>query len=309
MPLNEEFDRYFARTQQRQTISLHDPEETILSKLPVEGGEVILTRTRLYLAVGDDGQEAPNLRLERSAPRSYPEEQYLEVAPRMGVFLAPGQTGEPFLQVVEEARKVVLDRIASETRRTREGIRRRHDHLLARADDRTLETHRRKSILRDLHTASPDRPEAATRLADLYLGEGNHRAAALWLIRAGVFDERFDRCLDRLLHPRLPSREVPPPERWIQHRLAPLLGLPAGEGPSAEQRGRITEALERIEAFREAYGRASVPAILAFLVAVAGWGFLLFRAPWVTLGSTTLAAFAVGGGAALRARGQRPPKR
>jgi len=309
MPLNQQFDRYYARAQRRQIIALHDPEETILSKLPVDGGELILTRTRLYLAVGGREGEVPNLRLERCTPRSYPDEEYLELAPRMGVFLLRGQTGEAFLQVVEEVRRAALDRVASATRRSREGIRRRHDALLARAGDRDLDRRVRKSILRTLHAACPDRQEAARDLADLFLEEGNHRAAALWLIRGGVFDERFDRCLDRLLRPRLPSREAPPPEWWLGRHLAPLLSLPEEGGPSAAQRERIRAGLERIEAFRAAYGRASAPAILVFLVAVAGWGLLLFRAPWVTLGTTTAAAVAVGGGAVLRARGHRPPKR
>jgi hypothetical protein len=309
MPLYEKFDRYHAEAQHGQKITLHDPDETIQSKLPVDDGELILTQTRLYLCRTGRKGKVPNVRLERARPKVHPEDEYLEIAPRMGVFLTPGQTGAPFLGMVEEMRRLALERAEQAAMETRDGILRRYDALLVNASREGLDRPKRKATLRNLHQADPARPEAATRLGELYLEEGNFRAATLWLIRAGVFDDRFDRALERVRRPRLPSREEPPPEWWIDRHLTPLLQQPAGEGPNAIQRQRIRAARGRIGEFREASGRISVMTGLMFSATLAGWIFLLILRPWLTLGITAGAAMAIGLTTLLRARGRRPPKR
>ena len=311
MPLYEEFDRYYAETQRGQKIKLHDPGETIQSKLPVADGELVLTQTRLYLAVGERGAEVPNVRLERSRPRVLPEDEYLEFAPRMGAFLSPGQNGAQFLQMVEHWRNLALDRVRTAAHASRDGIRRRYDAVLGRAAAQRRDGGRRqmKQTLRGLHAAAPDRPDAAARLGDAYLEEGNLRTAAIWLARARVFDTRFDRALAGVERPALPSREWPPPEWWIDRHLTPLLELPSDDGPDDEQRQRIRAARRRIREFREASGRAPVAGVAAFIAALLGWGVLLVLAPWPTLGATAAAAILIGTISMLRARGRRLPKR
>lgn len=310
MPLYEEFDRYYAGSQRGQKLALRDRSETIQSKLPVPRGEVILTQTRLYLATGD-GPHVPNVRLTRSRPRAYPEERYLEIASRMGAELAPGQTAAQFLQIVEHWRNLALERAGRASSASRDGVRRRREAVLERARSWGAAGERRKmkETLRNLHAADPGRREAAARLGEAYLEEGNHRAAAIWLGRARAFDSRLDRALARVESPRLPSREWPPPEWWIDRHLTPLLELPEGEGPGDEQRRRIRAARERIAAFRAASGRATPAAWGMFVVAVAGWVVLLFLSPWPTLGVTAAAAVALGTVQTLRSRGRRPARR
>ena len=305
MPLYEEYDRYYAETQRGQGIVLRDADETIQSKLPVEGGELAVTQSRLYLATGERREDTPNIRLERSSPRTYPDEGYLEIAPRMGALLSKGQTGSEFLGIVNDLRDRALERLDSRRRDSSDGMRRLYDAILAKAAAHGEAGDRRKmkDTLQSLRAAVPDRPEAAERLGEAYLAEGNARAAIVWLAAAGSFDERFDRALGRVERPRLPSRELPPPEWWIDRRLSPLLDLP--EGPSDEQRARIRAASRRIAEHREAAGKAGPLVWGPFAVAVLLWIALLYMAPWVTLGVTAAAAVAVGTFTAWKSRARR----
>jgi hypothetical protein len=151
-----------------------------------------------------------------------------------------------------------------------------------------------KDTLRTLHAAAPDRPEAAERLGAAYLDEGNARAALIWLVRAGIFDGRFEQALSQVTEPRLPSREQPPPEWWLEHHLIPLLEMQDGTGPSGAQRRRIRAARQRIADHRAAHGRAGAPAQAVFVLTLAVWFTLFLLAPWWTLGVTAAAALAVG---------------
>ena len=310
MPLYEEFDRYYAETQRGQKLVLHDPDETIQSKFPVADGEVILTQTRLYLATGSAERPIPNVRLERSRPQAFPEHGYLELAPRMGALLAKHQTGTQFLQMVDLYRRRALERVEASTLRARQGMRRRYDAILekAAAHGATGEGRKMKDTLRSLAAAVPERREAAERLGGAYLEEGNARAAVIWLAAARAFDARFDRALGKVERPRLPTREHPPPELWIDRHLTPLLDLRGPEGPDDAQRVRIREARRRIADHRARSGRAGPLAWISFLLAVALWIVLLYRAPWLTLGVTTAAALAVGALAHRRARGRPRPR-
>jgi hypothetical protein len=311
MPLYREYDDYYAENQRGQALALHDPTESIQSKLPVEDGEVVLTQTRLYLATGIGGPQAPNIRLERSEPRAILEEEWLEIAPRMGARLAPGQNPTQFLQTVAQFRRLALDRHDAARRAGAAGLERRYAALLARAmaAGQAGRPRAMKDILRSLHAAVPGRQEAALWLGELYLGERNPRAAVRWLSAARAFDARFDQALAGVERPRLPSRELPPPEWWLERNLAPLLDLPDGSGPDAAQRERIRRARQRITAFRAARGRATPAAWLAFGVTIVLWLFIVSIFPWTTLVVTTATAILLGMLAAWRARGRRAPKR
>jgi len=192
MPLYEEYDRYYAETQRGQGIVLRDADETIQSKLPVEGGELAVTQSRLYLATGERREDTPNIRLERSSPRTYPDEGYLEIAPRMGALLSKGQTGSEFLGIVNDLRDRALERLDSRRRDSSDGMRRLYDAILAKAAAHGEAGDRRKmkDTLQSLRAAVPDRPEAAERLGEAYLAEGNARAAIVWLAAAGSFEPR-----------------------------------------------------------------------------------------------------------------------
>lgn len=311
MPLYREYDDYYAENQRGQALELHDPTESIQSKLPVADGEVVLTQTRLYLATGIGGSRAPSVRLERSEPRAIPEEEWLEIAPRMGARLAPRQNPTQFLQMVAQFRRLAVDRVEAERRAGAAGLDRRYEALLERATQAQGAGRPRvmKDILRSLAAAVPERREAARRLAEVYLDERNPRAAIRWLASAGTFDERFDRALGGVERPRLPSRELPPPEWWLDRHLAPLLDLPEASGPDRKQRERIRLARQRIVAFRAARGRATPAAWLVFSVTIFAWLFLVSVAPWTTLAVTTATAIALGVLAAWRQRGRRAPKR
>lgn len=311
MPLYREFDEYYARTQRGQALVLRDPGESIQSKLPVAEGEIILTQTRLYLATGVGGDSVPSVRLERSDPRTFPDEEWLEIAPRMGARLTPGQTGREFLEGVETYRRAAIERREAARRPSAAGLGRRYDAILSAADAHGREGRRSamKGTLRSLHAAVPERREAARRLGEAYLEDGNFRAAAVWLAAAGTFDARFDRALERIERLRLPSRETPPPERWLDRHLTPLLHLPDEEGPDPGQRLRIRAVRERIDRFRAARGKASPWAWGLFSAAAFCWILLLFLAPWLTLGATAAAAVSLGLFVSWRRRGRRPPKR
>ena len=311
MPLYQEYDDYYAENQRGQALALHDPTESIQSKLPVADGEVVLTQTRLYLATGIGGAHAPNVRLERSEPRAIPEEEWLEIAPRMGARLAPRQNPTQFLQMVAQFRQIAVDRLEGARRAGAAGLERRYEALLARAaaEQEAGRARVMKDILRSLHAAVPGRPEAALRLAEAYLEERSPRAAIRWLAAARTFDGRFDRALAGVEHPRLPSREVPPPEWWLDRNLAPLLDLPHGSGPDAGQRERIRRARQRIADFRAARGRAAPASWLAFSVAIVLWLFCVTIFPWTTLAVTTAAAVVLGILARRRAGRGRRPKR
>jgi hypothetical protein len=166
-----------------------------------------------------------------------------------------------------------------------------------------------KDTLRTLHAAAPERSEAAERLGEAYLAEGNARAAMIWLARAGLFDQRFDDALAHVLNPRLPSREQPPPEWWLDRHLVPLLELDDASGPNPEQRRRIRTARQRITDHRVARGRASAPAQAVFVLAILVWATLLLLQPWWTVGLTAAAALAVGLISMHIARGQKKLKR
>ena len=311
MPIHEESDRHPDDTQRGRKLVLNDPDETIQSKLPVADGEVILTQTRLYLATGGRTGVVPNIRLERADPRAVPEEEFLELAPRMGAQLGRGQTGAQFLKMVEEYRSVRLDEKKAAQRSSSKGIRRRYDNLLTRAQAQgeSGDRPKMKHTLRVLYDAHPERTEAARRLGATYLEEGNARAAVVWLARGRAFDARFDQALAQVEQPRLPSREFPPPEEWIDRNLMPLLDLPEDGGPDDEQRARIRAARERITRYREATGRATPMGWISFLLAVMVWILLLALQPWVTLGVTAVAAIGVGLFAARKRPDRRHPKR
>jgi len=310
MPLYQEYDDYYAENQRGQALELHDPTESIQSKLPVADGEVILTQTRLYLATGIGGARVPNVRLERSEPRAIPEEEWLEIAPRLGARLSPGQNPTQFLQIVAQFRRLAVDRLDAARRSSAAGLERRYEALLTRAAEqqRAGRPRRMKDILRSLHAAVPGRPEAALRLGEAYLDEGHPRAAVRWLAAARTFDVRFDRALSGVERPRLPSRELPPPEWWLDRFLTPLLDLPEGSGPDGGQRERIRQARQRITAFRAARGRATPAAWLGFSVTIFLWLVLVSVFPWTTLAVTTATAIGLGILAAWRARGRRLPK-
>jgi hypothetical protein len=311
MPLYKEFDDYYAENQRGQALELHDPTESIQSKLPVADGEVVLTQTRLYLATGVGGGRVPNVRLERSDPRAVLEEEWLEIAPRMGARLAPGQNPTQFLQMVTQFRRIAVDRLGGARSSSAAGLERRYEALLARAAAAQAAGRPRvmKDILRSLHAAVPGRREAALRLAEAYIAERSPRAAVRWLIAARTFDARFDRALAGVERPRLPSREIPPPEWWLERNLAPLLELPEGSGPDAGQRERIRQARQRVADFRAARGRAAPAAWLAFCGAIVVWLLSVSIFPWATLAVTTVTAIALGTLAAWRSRRGRPRRR
>jgi hypothetical protein len=307
MPVGKELDRHHAGAQHDRKRALMDPDETIQSKLPVENGEVILTQTRLYLATGEREGPLPNVRLERSRPQVVEEDEWLEIAPRMGAFLLKGQNGREFLGMVDELRRRSLERLEARARPSREGIRRRYDSIVAkaRAHGDAGDRRKMKDTLRTLHAAAPERHDAAEQLGTAYLDEGNARAAAVWLARAGTFDERFDRALARVERPRLPSREQPPPEVWLDRHLIPLAKEKEGPGPTEEQRRRILAARQRVVDHRAASGRAGPLAVLVFVLVVVLWFTLMLLKPWPTLGVTAAAAMAVGLMALWRDRGRK----
>lgn len=288
-----------------------DPGEQLQSSYPVEDGRILVTQTRLYIAMEGREGALPNVRLERSQPRVYAKEEWLEIAPRMGACLKRGQDGQQFLQMVEPLRQQALAGLKSRGSASREGIRRRYRELLevARGHGEGGAPRKMKDTLRTLHAAAPERSEAAERLGEAYLAEGNARAAMIWLARAGIFDQRFDDALAHVLNPRLPSREQPPPEWWLDRHLVPLLELDDASGPSQEQRRRIRTARQRITDHRVARGRASVPAQVVFVLAIIVWATLLLLQPWWTLGLTAAAALAVGLISTRTARGKRKQKR
>ena len=308
MPIGEEMDRYYAETQRGQGLALRDPGETIQSKLPVADGELILTQTRLYLVTGEP-HLAPSVRLERAHPELHKAEGWLEIAPRMGVRLLSGQTGREFLKMIDRFRRQALERLGSRTRASAGGVRRRYDAILEAATSHGAagQRSRMRNSLRGLHASVPERTEAAERLGTDYLEEGNGRAAVMWLAAARVFDRRFDGALALVERPRLPSREYPPPEWWIDRHLVPLLDL--DEGPTPEQRDRIRTARRRILDHRASTGRAGPLAVVLFILVLIGWVGLLVTVPWVTLGVTTLLALAVGSMALWRERGRKRKRR
>ncbi len=288
-----------------------DPGEQLQSSYPVENGRILLTQTRLYVAMEGREGALPNVRLERSRPRVYAKEEWLEIAPRMGACLQRGQDGQQFLQMVEALRQQALAGLKSRGEASREGIRRRYGELLevARGHGEGGAPRKMKDTLRTLHAAAPERSEAAERLGEAYLAEGNARAATIWLARAGIFDGRFDDALAHVLNPRLPSREQPPPEWWLDHHLVPLLELDDASGPSQEQRRRIRAARRRITDHRATRGRATAPAQVVFVLTIFVWAALLLLYPWWTLGLTAAAALALGLISMRIARGKKKQKR
>ena len=72
-----------------------DPGEELQSSYPVEDGRILVTQTRLYVAMEGREGALPNVRLERSQPRIDLKEEWLEIAPRMGGCLKRGQDGQP----------------------------------------------------------------------------------------------------------------------------------------------------------------------------------------------------------------------
>lgn len=283
-------------TQRGQGLTLRDEGEAIQAQFPVTGGEIVLTQTRLYISMDGGGEHAPNVRLERSKPRVFLKEEWLEIAPRMGGCLLRGQTGHEFLQRVEQLRQKSLEQHEGRTRPSRDGIRRRYDTILeaARRHGDAGERRKMKHTLRTLHAAEPERPEAAEALGAAYLEEGNARAAIVWLIRAGAFDQRFDDALSRVERPRLPSREQPPPEWWIDRHLTPLLGRLEEQGPGKEQRKRIEAARERIAEHRQARGRAHPAALVLFVGALLLWFVMVLIYPWKFLTATAAATLLLG---------------
>jgi len=288
-----------------------DPGEQLQSSYPVQDGRILVTQTRLYVAMEGRQGALPNVRLERSVPRIFLKEEWLEIAPRMGACLKRGQDGQQFLQMVEPLRQQALAGLESCGKASREGIQRRYAELLeiARRHGENGARRKMKDTWRTLHAAAPERLEAAGCLGKTYLAEGNARAAAIWLARAERFDQLFDDALARVLHPRLPSRELPPPEWWIDRHLMPLLERDERSGPSQEQRRRIRAARRRIADHRAACGRASVPVQLLFVLTLMAWAALLLLQPWWTLGLTAAAALAVGWISVRTARGQKKHKR
>jgi len=288
-----------------------DPGEELQSSYAVEDGRILLTQTRLYVAMEGRKGALPNVRLERSQPRIYLKEEWLEIAPRMGACLKRGQDGQDFLEMVEPLRQQALAGVQAHGKASREGIRRRYQELLEVAQQQGANgaPRKMKDTLRTLHAAAPERSEAAERLGMAYLAEGNARAATIWLTRAGTFDQRFDKALGRVLHPRLPSRELPPPEWWLDRHLVSLLELDDASGPSQEQRHRIRAARRRIMDHRVARGRASVPAQALFILVMIVWAALLILQPWWTLGLTAAAALVVGLISTRIARGKKRQKR
>ncbi len=288
-----------------------DSGEQLQSSYPVEDGRILITQTRLYVAMEGREGALPNVRLERSQPRVYAKEEWLEIAPRMGACLKRGQDGQQFLQMVEPLRQQALAELKSRGEASREGIRRRYRELLevARGHGEDGAPRKMKDTLRTLHAAAPERSGAAEHLGEAYLAEGKARAATIWLARAGIFDRRFDDALAHVLNPRLPSREQPPPEWWLDRHLAPLLELDDASGPSQEQRRRIRTARQRITDHRVARGRAAAPAQVVFVLAILVWATLLLLQPWWTLGLTAAAALAVGLISTRTARGKRKQKR